>query len=67
MDDELLVLALGVRKSRYALRSILSKTLTKACSVLKLNNPSSLVLDLNKKSNLFATPLGNIKNKTPAE
>jgi hypothetical protein len=68
MDDELLALASGVRKSRYAaLRSILSKTPTKARSVLKLTNCSSLVLDLNKKSNLFTTPLGNVKNETPAE
>jgi hypothetical protein len=68
MDDELIALASGVQKSRYAtLRLILSKTLTKARSVLKLTNCSSLVLDLNNKSNLFATPLGNVKSEKPAE
>jgi hypothetical protein len=66
LDDELVALVLGPGKSRYAaLKSILSKMLTKACSVLKLHK-NSLVLDLNK-SNLFAAPLGNTKSETPAE
>jgi hypothetical protein len=44
---------------------IVSKTLTKACSVLKLHK-NSLVLDSNK-SNLFAVPLGNVESETPAK
>jgi hypothetical protein len=68
MDDELLALASGSKKSRYtALRLILSKMLTKARSVCKPANHSGLVLDLNNKSNLFATPFGNVKSETPAE
>jgi hypothetical protein len=54
MDNELLALASGFGKLRYAaLKKILSKRLTKACSVLKSASRNSLVLDLNK-SNLFA-------------
>jgi hypothetical protein len=67
LDDELVALVSGPGKSRYAaLNSILSKTLTKAGSVLKLHK-NSLVLDFNNKSNLFAAPLGNVKSETPAE
>ena len=57
---------MGPSKSRYAaLKIILSKTLTKAHSVLK--QVHSLALDLNSKSDLFATPLSDTKTNTPAE
>ena len=66
LDEELVALVSGPSKSRYAaLRIILSKTLTKACSVLKQIH--SLALDLNNKSDLFAALLSDTKMNTPAE
>ena len=60
LDEELVALVLGPSKSRYAaLKIILSKTLTKAHSVLK--QVHSLALDLNSKSDLFAAPLNEDK------
>ena len=66
LDEELVALVSGPSKSRYtALKVILSKTLTKARSVLK--QVHSLALDLNTKSDLFAAPLSDTKTNTPAE
>ena len=66
LEKELVALVSGPSKSRYAaLKIILSKTLTKARSVLKQVN--SLVLDLNNKSDLFAAPLSDTKMNSPAE
>ena len=66
LDEELVALASGPSKSRYAaLKIILSKMLTKARSVLK--QVHSLALDLNSKSDLFAAPLSDTKINSPAE